>query len=181
MSLNTARHSRSNLTAGAAFTLSAYAEGLEAAALAAGGGGGGRAGAATWAAQGGKVASLGLEMCACGGGGGGGGSTASAAAADALPALAHSPAHLRCTVISELLPERGGAGALRGHALLLARIDEAFVDLRYWRDGKVFGASGDLPRLLAFAGSGSFVRMELSACPPPPDVGGKGAREVIEE
>lgn len=114
------------------------------------------------------------------------------AAAAAPPCLTASPARLACRVRSELCCSDGSDG-VKGHTLLLCDIVSATVDSRYW-DGKRFApisvplaatvaVAVGLPRLLSFQGSRTFSAM--SPLLPCQESGSsstsKGAGAIIDE
>jgi flavin reductase (DIM6/NTAB) family NADH-FMN oxidoreductase RutF len=155
LSLNAKRHTLANLRARPSFVLCPYVEGMEPLALACGASSGAEPGGG-----GGKLAALGARLCAVGGG------SAGVAGAPALPALADSPAHLRCRVLGPTaLPPAGAGGdggsgddgGLRGHVALVCQVEEAYVLAPYWAEGKLFVAPSGAPRPLAFLGSQRFV------------------------
>ena len=172
LSLNAKRHSARNVLRERAFTLSVYSEAQRSTALACGASHG-------TGVEGGKLAAIGVPLLAPGGG--------DAGAAGGLPVLAHSPAHLQCSLLSVLAPVqeaaleetgkgacaggnggRGGgadAGAapptLQGHLALLCRVDAAWVMEGYWSSGKILSPTQPgLPRLLSFLGSGIFAAQQ---------------------
>ena len=149
MSLNHGRHTVSNLSKGAVFSLCPYTEANTSVALLVGGSSG-------KGVEGGKLASLGIPYTACGG------------KVEGFPALEGAPAHLLCTVLGTLQssdegegghsPEEVGGGSLKGHIVFLCSIKEAWVDPAYWKEGKIFTAlDPSSPKLVSFLGSKEFA------------------------
>ena len=172
LSLNAKRHSARNVLRERAFTLSVYSEAQRSTALACGASHG-------TGVAGGKLAAIGMPVHAPGGG--------DANAACGLPVLAHSPAHLQCSLLSVLAPQqevpleepvRGAAGecvrisseadagssapfTIQGHLALLCRVDLAWVMEGYWSSGKILSPTlPSLPRPLSFLGSGIFAAQQ---------------------
>ena len=202
MSLNAQRHSAGNLAREPRFTLSPAAAGMEPLLLAVGGCSGRPPAAAAAAAARGapgvgaaKLALCGVPLVAPGepaaaspsrgkrkrpaddGGGDAG-----------VPAVGGAPAHLVCRVVRALADSGAAAAgdgdvaapgeaptAGGGHTLLLCEVTAAWVDARYWHDGKLFGALAETlatvagPAVVDVAGGAAAgAAPPLATQPPPP-------------